>query len=204
MILINVAGGNEAHPVYQALAAANGRRQGDFLRSIVEASLALRRSQLSLHVLKALNFHALACLHPNAGEYRQCPAVSVEGTHLFPDHHRVPALIEDFVDTVNRVWGESDPVELAAYVLWGVNAIHPFINGNGRTARAACYFVLCLKSGRWLPGDTALPELLARDRTDYLTALQAAHSSLAGGALDLSQVRALLTKLLQEQMASAQ
>jgi Fic family protein len=78
------------------------------------------------------------------------------GPYQPPEHYRVGALMEDFVNTVNREWEKSDPVVLAAYVLWGLNAIHPFINGNGRTARAACYFVLCLKAGQWLPG-TSVP-----------------------------------------------
>jgi hypothetical protein len=32
------------------------------------------------------------------------------------------------------------PTELAAYGLWRLNWIHPFVEGNGRTARAVCYF----------------------------------------------------------------
>lgn len=203
MILFEIAGGSEAHPVYQALAVANGVRQYDFLRSIVAASIALQRAQLSQHILKALNFLAITCLHTNAGEYRPCP-VTVGGTYQPPDHYRIPALMEDFVDTVNRLWERTDPVVLAAFVLWNLNAIHPFINGNGRTARAACHFVLCLKLGRWLPGTPTLPELLVRDHADYVNALKAADASLATGALDLSQLHALLTKLLQEQMASVQ
>ncbi|WP_413916694.1 Fic family protein [Candidatus Skiveiella danica] len=87
--------------------------------------------------------------------------------------------MDDFVNTVNRNWESADPVGLAAYVLWRLNHIHPFINGNGRTARAASYFVLCVKAGQWLPGTTILPELLRRERASYVTALQSADSSLA-------------------------
>src|SRR5262245_29692588 len=110
---------------------------------------------LSQHVLKALNFHAIACLHSYAGEYRPCP-VEV-GEHRPSEHYRVPALMDDLVNSVNRGWDKTDPVVLATYVLWRINNIHPFINGNGRTARAACYFVLCLAQGGWLKGDPILP-----------------------------------------------
>ena len=50
-------------------------------------------------------------------------------------HYRVPGLMDDMVNTVNRDWGESHPIRLSAYVLWRLNWIHPFVNGNGRTAR---------------------------------------------------------------------
>jgi Fic family protein len=87
--------------------------------------------------------------------------------------------MDDFVNTVNRVREQSDSVVLASFVLWRMNAIHPFINGNGRTARAASYFVLCVKSGGWLPGAPILPELLRQNRLEYVSALQAADQSLA-------------------------
>lgn len=128
MILFELTG-REDHPVYQVLTVENGNRQYDFLRSIVLASLAVGKPFLSQHILKALNFHAIACLHTNAGEYHPCE-VRV-GTHNPPEHYRVGALMEDFVNTVNRNWGQTDPVFLVAYVLWRINYIHPFITGTG-------------------------------------------------------------------------
>ena len=67
-------------------------------------------------------------------------------------------------------------VELVACVLWRINHSHPFINGNGRTARAVWYLVLCMKSGGLLPGNEILPELLRRNgtRDRYRSALQEA------------------------------
>jgi len=190
--------GTENHAAYQRLAIANGNRQYDFLRSIVQASLEVEKPFLSQHVIKALNFQAITCLHTNAGEYRPC-AVTV-GDYEPPQHYRVSALMDDFVNVVNRAWESMDPVVLASYVLWRLNHIHPFINGNGRTARAACYFVLCLKVGALLPGDVILPELLTRNRQEYVVALQAADASLANGQLDLSQLHDLISRLLDEQV----
>jgi fido (protein-threonine AMPylation protein) len=189
---------SEEHPVYQSLEISNINRQYDFLRSIVEASLNIGRSFLSSHVIKALNFHAITCLHTNAGEYRPCP-VTV-GTYRPPEHYRVDALMNDFVNTVNREWHATDSVVLAVYVLWRLNHIHPFINGNGRTARAACYFVLCVANGSWLPGKTILPELLSRERDKYVVALQHADNSFASGTLDLAPLHSLVTSLLEEQI----
>jgi len=193
--------GSENHEAYQELEISNGNRQYDFLRSIVVASLSVERPFLSQHVMKALNYQAIACLHTNAGEYRPCP-VTV-GPYNPPEHYRVAALMDDFVNTVNRAWERQDPVVLATFVLWRLNHIHPFINGNGRTARAACYFVLCLKSGGWLPGEIILPELLRRNRDEYVAALRAADASLAIGPLDMSVLHDLVSRLLDQQLATA-
>jgi len=201
MILFELTGGDEHHPVYQALEVSNGTRQYDFLRSIVEAAAAIGRPFLSQRLIKALNFHAIACLHTSAGEYRPCE-VTV-GNHNPPAQYRVEALMEDFVNGVNRYWEQTDPVALAAFVLWRLNYIHPFINGNGRTARAACYFVLCVRVGAWLPGQTILPELIRRDRDEYVTALQAADAAANAGKQDLTVLHALLSKLIEEQLQGA-
>jgi hypothetical protein len=192
----------EDHPVYQDLQIANLGRQYDFLRSIIATSLALGRPFLSTHVIKALNFHAITCLHTNPGEFRPCPVYFKDSDHKPPDHYRVQALMDDLVNQVNRMWEQSDPLALAAFILWRLNHIHPFINGNGRTARAICYFVLCLKLGGWLAGTTILPELIRRDRKEYVDALRHADKSLPN--LDLAPLQQLLERLLKEQISSAQ
>ncbi len=200
MILHEILGG-EQHAVYQALEVANGNRQYDFLQSIVSVCLAVQRPFLSATIVKALNFHAITCLHTNAGEYRPCE-VTV-GPYNPPAHHRVDALMDDFVNSINRTWEQADPVALAALVLWRLNHIHPFINGNGRTARAACYFVLCVRIGLWLPGSTILPELLRRERNRYVEALRKADASLPTGTLDRSELHTLISELLEEQINGA-
>lgn len=192
---------SEDHPTYQALEIGNGNRQYDFLRSVVAASLDLHRPFLSQQLLKALNFHAIACLHTNAGEFRPCP-VTV-GSYQPPEHYRIQAQMDDFVNMINRHWEKTDPVALATMVLWRLNHIHPFINGNGRTARAGCYFVLCLKAGGWLKGQTILPELLRQNREEYVQALKEADASSQSGNLDLSALHALISRLLEAQLADS-
>jgi prophage maintenance system killer protein len=202
LILFEITGG-ESNSVYRALEVANGNRQYDFLFSLVAASLAVSRPFLSQTIIKALNFHAIACLHTHAGEYRPCQVWV--GAHTPPEHYRMQALMDDFVNIVNRQWGEAiDPVALATFVLWRINNIHPFINGNGRTARAASYFVLCVKAGGWLPGKTILPELIRQNSDEYVAALQHAHTTFATtGNPDLQLLHALVSRLLDEQLISA-
>jgi len=191
----------ENDPVYQALEIANSNRQYDFLRSIIIAALDTQRPFLSENIIRALNYHAIACLHADAGHYRQCEA-NVRGGLRPPESYRIPELMEDFVDTVNRNWKESDPLVLAAFVLWRLSNIHPFINGNGRTARAASYFVLCVKAGGWIKGEPILPELLKRNYDEYIHSLQLADALRRTGRPDLEPLHTLLTRLLNEQIAS--
>lgn len=196
---------SEANPIYAKLAVENLDRQYSFLQSIVEASLGLAQPMLSIEVIKALNYHAISCLHVSPGEFRPCP-VHVgqgEGAYNPPAHFQVPALMQMFTNQVNRYWETSDAVYLATYVLWRLNHIHPFVNGNGRTARVSAYFVLCVKTGGWLPGQKLLPERLVENRPEYVQALKAADASLATGPLDLSVLHAMMARLLDEQMASA-
>jgi Fic family protein len=200
MILFELTN-SENHPVYQALEVENGNRQYDFLNSIVVASRDMGRPFLSQHVIKALNFQAITCLHISAGEYRPCD-VTV-GAHRPPPFYRVPALMDDFVNRINRHWVESDPVVLATFVLWALNNIHPFVNGNGRTARAACYFVLCLALGQFPRGKTTLPQLIKQNRPEYCDALQKAHETFAAtGNPDLTDLHQMVVRLLQEQIDS--
>lgn len=192
--------GTEAHPIYQELQISNGARQYDFLRSAIGASLALGRDFLSTSVIKALNFHAITCLHVSAGEFRPCLVkVGEDPTAYYPpEHYLVQARMDEFVNVVNRRWDSVDEVTLAAYVLWQLNLIHPFINGNGRTARACCHYVLCLRFKSWLPGKSILPELITHNRPEYVAALKVADAG------DLSALHALLSRLLEEQLKSAE
>ncbi len=110
--------------------------------------------------------------------------------------------MDDFVNFVNLKWETTEPVPLASYVLWRLTHIHPFINGNGRTARAACYFVLCAKAGGLLGGEAILPELLRQNRQRYVEALKAVDSTYTDPVdeVDLSPVVNLVNELLEQQL----
>ena len=204
MILFDLSS-SEAHPTYQALAISNGDRQFSFLQSVVNAAIESQQPFLSQAILKALNFHAIACLHTNAGEYRPCPVhvAYPDPAHNFqtPDHYRVGALMDNFINRVNSEWRDADPVVLAAYVLWRLCAIHPFINGNGRTARAAAYFTICVKSRGWLPGTENMVTLL-KQHADYTKALKEVDSSALSGSFDLTPLAIVVGDCLQQQINS--
>jgi Fic family protein len=75
-----------------------------------------------------------------------------------------------------------------------LNWIHPFTDGNGRTARALSYLVLCIRLGYRLPGTRTIPEFISDDKTPYYKALEAAD---AGDLKDLEEfVQSLLARQL--------
>jgi fido (protein-threonine AMPylation protein) len=193
--------GREDNQTYRDLAAANLDRQYSFLKTVVGTALSLQRTLLSHEVIFALNYHAIACLHAYCGEYRPCPVIV--GERSPPQHYQVPALMRSFVDEVNRNWDTTDAISLATHVLWRINYIHPFVNGNGRTARATCYYVLCLKAGGLVRGAPILPELIRANRPAYVAALQHAHKTYGEGSLDVSLLHALISQLIGIQVSSA-
>lgn len=205
MIIFDLVGDDETHPTYREMAAENLNRQYDFIRSLVDTARELNRPLLSHEIIKALNFHAIACLHSSAGEYRPSDVVVGQKPDQYepPTHTRIPAMMNAFIDETNRWWEKSDPVALASYVLWRLNCIHPFVNGNGRTARAACYYVICAKAGFWLPGQVSLPQLIRANRDEYVRALKAADAAARQNKIGLQALYDLLSRLLREQLATA-
>ena len=190
--------GSEQNPIYQKMAASNIDRYYAFLFSVVETAVALKRPLLSESLIKAVNFHAIAGLHHEAGQYRS-HNVQV-GQHVPPDYFRVEPLMEDLVIELNWRWQATKPFELAAYALWRINNIHPFVNGNGRTARAICYFILCVKFGGSLPGRSILPERL---RQEPLRSSNYVPSLIEADQGNLGPLTELIFNLVREQLSNA-
>ena len=185
---------SESNPTYSRLATSNLQRQYSFLRSITEAAIASDHRELSEGLIKSLNHHAIAGLHAEAGQYRTKPSGTVDQSgkwvYRAPPADEVPDLMQELVASANSGWDAADPLRLASYCLWRVNFIHPFVNGNGRTARALCYFVLSLAMKMALPGQILLPELIRHHRPEYVEILgrvdQAANAGNVGdGLVDL-------------------
>lgn len=100
-------------------------------------------------------------------------------------------------------FAEDSALHLCAYVMWRLNWIHPFTDGNGRTSRALAYYVLCAKVGYILPGQRTVPEQIAADKRPYYAALEAADATEEAGSLNLIELETLLGGQLAEQLLSA-
>ncbi|QZY54405.1 Fic family protein [Crassaminicella profunda] len=106
----------------------------------------------------------------NAGSYRK-ENVLISGTkHKPPQHFIVKEQMEELVSLYNEKWNSLHPIERAAMLHGEFVKIHPFIDGNGRTARLLMNFEL-MKSG--FP-----PTIIkANMRPQYYDHLDFAHTS---------------------------
>ena len=188
--------GAEARPesdlVYKELDTANSRRYYDFLNSMIRTAVSTSHSQVSHALIKAINFHAIVGLHQEAGVYRSTE-VTVGNIKPAPAA-KVQSLMDEFIAEVNGQRGKVASTVMGAYALWRINFIHPFVNGNGRTARAMCYFIICGSIGGELPGAPTIPELLSQERAEYVKLLQVADKGNIQPLTDL--VSSLLSKQL--------
>lgn len=143
------------------------------------------------------------------GEYRDVPVQVANiqtGQVLYqaPPPEDVPKLVQEFFEELIKIWRTGDALDAAAFALWRINWIHPFKNGNGRTARAFCYACLNARLGVILPGTTTVIDQIMLTRPDYEAAIRVADQAAAAdpAARDLQQMKAYLDGLLQIQIAS--
>lgn len=181
--------------------AANGLRQYDFAVQSVYQALERKPFKLRPSLILSLQREALRDISAYAGLFR--PAnVEIRGSrHEPPPAHLVPELVEDLCEYVNERWQDGSAVHLAAYVMWRLNWIHPFADGNGRTSRMLSFFVLSMKLGFVLPGTPTLPELVIQHRTDYEDALDLADDVWKEDRVDVSAMERLMESLLAKQLA---
>lgn len=183
--------------------ALNGLRQFDAVVEMVEHFLQpdrpfrFRPSQI-LHLHRV----ALQGISSYAGNWRPAE-IEIRGSRHQPvGAHQVPGMVEELCDYVNDQWADRNALHLSAYVMWRLNWIHPFTDGNGRTSRAASYMIMCLRIGYLLPGKRTIPDQIADDRTPYYKALESADRSWKDGQLDLSEMEELLSGMLAKQLVA--
>lgn len=184
--------------------AENGLRQFDLALELIRSFVKDEARKFKLRSSTILQLHkaALDGLHALAGTWRNTP-VKIHGSiHKPPDAPFVSEEIEHLCDYVNDNW-TANAVHLAAYVLWKLNWIHPFADGNGRTARAVAYVVLSVKLDSILPGAPTIPEQIAGNKKPYYDALEAADKQLALGKIDVSELEGMLNAMLSTQLLSA-
>jgi Fic family protein len=183
--------------------ARNGLRQFDDAIEQIEYWLQPERPfKLRPSAIMRLNRFVLERISRYAGVFRPTE-ISIGGSkHFPPSPHRVPELIEDLCDYVNTNWNRS-PIHLASYILWKLNWIHAFMDGNGRTSRATSFVVLSVRLGYRLPGSPTIPDQISRDKQPYYRALELADSAFENeNKIDVSAMEELVGSLLANQLAS--
>lgn len=184
----------------------NGFRQFDIATAIIKDHIGDAERPFSLrprHLLQ-LNGAALEGIHSFAGAFRNV-AVEISGSrHVPPPPYLVPEEINLMCDYVNNNWQSASPIHLASYTLWKINWIHPFADGNGRTARATSYLVMSVRLSALLPGKPTIPEQISEDKGPYYEALEAADKAwIETGSVDVSSIESILNMMLATQLLAA-
>lgn len=119
-------------------------------------------------------------IYPCGGQYRDARfTVRIpDSGHEPPPASAVSIYVEELLDVLNDT--DKQVHYRAAFALWRFNWIHPFPGGNGRTARALTYLVLCIDFGSMLPGVPTMPSIIAESRDEYLDALRSADRKARG------------------------
>lgn len=110
---------------------------------------------------------------PNAGRYRVTPVRISGSAAVLPNPRKVPDLMNGLAKWLKLATG-LHPVELAAEAHYRLVTIHPFTDGNGRTARLLMNMVLLI---------SGYPAAIIRkrDRLAYIDSLEKAQ---LGGSKD--------------------
>ena len=186
--------------LYQKIQEKNLLRQYDLLTNCIEIGLKKGPEAFDKFTLWSLNHAAVANVIHFGGRYRKEPIYV--GNHIPPHFNDVGNWMSRFFAFVHENWSlHEHPTLIPAYALWRLNWIHPFVEGNGRTARAACYYLICLKQGQLLPGKKIIPERIRENREPYYAALKAADTAWENGHFDVTQLADYLQDLLLKQLS---
>lgn len=123
-----------------------------FVRDLVQRAEPL--SERLIQQIHALILHGID--RDNAGRYRAVPVMISGSRYIPPQPWQVPKLMEDCLRFYAEQKSLLHPVLLAAELHERIVTIHPFIDGNGRTARLIMNLLL-LQHGypiANIPGDT--------------------------------------------------
>jgi Fic family protein len=140
----------ETHLVLETGVAIGGRSLREHLEILthrdaiyyVESLVASDEPVTPFHIRQIHNL-VLTRLHDsNAGEYRKLPAYASGLGFELPDTWQVPRLMSDWGEWLAGPATRLEPIVRAAIAHQGLMAIHPFLEGNGRTARLAMNLLL--------------------------------------------------------------
>ncbi len=96
-------------------------------------------------------------------------AESGNAEYIPPEYTDIPALLDELTEYVNTT--DDHPLIIAAVVHYQLVTIHPFEDGNGRTARLMSGYILDLH-GYGFNGIGSLEEYFAYDPEEYYASLQ--------------------------------
>ncbi len=146
------------------------------IQTIVEWKSQPLTTELLLHIHKMISYNTLDD-KSDEGKFRSSNDIYVvnhiesEIVHTPPDFKEIPALMHEVCNFFNKE--ELDffvhPVIKGIILHFMIGYIHPFVDGNGRTARALFYWYL-LSKGYWLTEYLSISRLIIKSKNQYESA----------------------------------
>jgi Fic family protein len=150
-------GGKPLKDHYEAIGHAEAF---DYLHKLVNRTEITERDILKLHKLFYYRID-----QAGAGHYRKQNIVVTGTDFVFPPPSQLKKLMTSFAEEIPALRGAKHPIEFAALLHLRLVTIHPFVDGNGRTARLLMNLAL-LQEGYPV---TIIPPVL---RSEYLTTVR--------------------------------
>jgi Fic family protein len=151
--------------ITETLEAKNHPEAIKFVERLVDA-----KSELTEEVILQLHKLIMSNITEDAGHYRTTGVKITGATFMPPPSSQVKPRIDELLKWLRKNPDELTPIELAAVFHHRFVQIHPFSEGNGRTARLLMNALL-MKAG--YPFIATVPKL---DRQKYLKTLAEADS----------------------------
>ncbi|MBI3913428.1 MAG: Fic family protein [Chloroflexi bacterium] len=151
-------------PLREHLEVINHSRAIDFVQGLAQGPAITETTirQIQSLILRTID-------DDNAGSYRRVNVRITGSSFVPPDVSQVAALMNDFVKWLNGEAAQLHPVERAALAHFKSVDIHPFVDGNGRTARLLMNLLL-IRAG--YPSAVVHVE----EREKYFATLEKAHA----------------------------
>lgn len=149
----------------------------------------LINSKIELSEFEIKNIHNLILRNidsDNAGKYRNENVIIAGAKHIPPNYMIVKEEMEKLMNSYHNEWNEYHPIVRASLLHGEFVKVHPFIDGNGRTARLLLNFEL-MKYG--------YPPIVIKtiNRLAYYESLDYAHTKL-----DYTKFIELVSNLVNE------
>ena len=147
------------------LEAKNHHEAIHFLYDLIEHD---KKHTISEQLIRSLQQLVIKDIEDNeAGKYRPGNVMITGSSHRPPPSFEVPRLMEELIHWIRKNVTKMHPVELAAIAHHKLVHIHPFTDGNGRTARLFMNLLLMQKG-------YPMMVILKNDRQKYYRALDKA------------------------------
>lgn len=107
----------------------------------------------------------------NSNDINVVDAIDGEIVHIPPNHEEILELMEEFCRFFNDKNDKKfiHPIIKGCIIHFLIGFIHPFVDGNGRTARALFYLYL-LSKGYWLTEYLSISRLIIKSKSQYALA----------------------------------